>query len=42
MACVREKKSTDMGLVGKPNGKRHLGRPRHTWQENIHVGRTEI
>jgi hypothetical protein len=22
-------------LVGKPEGKRLLGRPRHTWQDNI-------
>ena len=24
-----------MGLVGKPEGKRPLGRPRHRWQDSI-------
>jgi len=23
------------GLVGKPEGKRPLGRPRHRWEDNI-------
>ena len=23
------------GLVGKPEGKRRLGRPRHRWEDNI-------
>jgi hypothetical protein len=29
-------------LVGKPEGKRPLGRPRHTWKDNIKMGLTEI
>jgi hypothetical protein len=24
-------------LVGKPEGKRPLGRPRHRWEENIRI-----
>jgi hypothetical protein len=24
-------------LVGKPEGKRHLGRPRHRWEDNINM-----
>jgi hypothetical protein len=29
-------------LVGKPEGKRPLGRPRHRWEENIRMDLTEI
>jgi hypothetical protein len=25
-------------LVGKPEGKRPLGRPRHRWEDNIKMG----
>jgi hypothetical protein len=25
-------------LVGKPEGKRSLGRPRHRWKDNIKMG----
>jgi len=25
-------------LVGKPKGKRPLGRPRHAWEDNIKMG----
>jgi hypothetical protein len=25
-------------LVGKPEGKRPLGRPRHRWEDNIKIG----
>jgi hypothetical protein len=29
-------------LVGKPEGKRPLGRPRHRWVDNIKIGLREI
>ena len=29
-------------LVGKPEGKRPLGRPRHRWEHNINVGLQEV
>jgi hypothetical protein len=28
--------------VGKPEGKRSLGRPRHRWVDNIKIGLREI
>jgi hypothetical protein len=30
------------GLVGRPKGKRPLGRPRHRWEYNIKMDLTEI
>jgi hypothetical protein len=29
-------------LVGKPEGKRPLGRPRHRWEDNINIGLQEV
>jgi hypothetical protein len=29
-------------LVGKPEGKRPLGRPRHRWKDNIKMGFQEL
>ena len=29
-------------LVGKPEGKRPLGRPRHRWEDNIEVDLQEV
>jgi hypothetical protein len=29
-------------LVGKPEGKRPLGRPRHKWDDNIRMGLQEV
>jgi hypothetical protein len=29
-------------LVGRPEGKRPLGRPRRSWQDNIKIDLTEI
>jgi hypothetical protein len=29
-------------LVGKPDGKRQLGRPRHRWEDNIKVDFQEV
>ena len=29
-------------LVGKPEGKRRLGRPRHRWEDNIKIDLQEV
>jgi hypothetical protein len=29
-------------LVGKPEGKRSLGRPRHRWEDNIKMGLQQV
>jgi hypothetical protein len=29
-------------FVGKPEGKKPLGRPKHTWEDNIKMGLEEI
>jgi hypothetical protein len=31
-----------MVLVGKPEGKRPLGRPRRRWEDNIKIGLQEV
>ena len=35
VACTRERKGVYRVLVGKPEGKRPLGRPRRRWEDNI-------
>jgi hypothetical protein len=35
VACMREKRNAYRILVGKLEGKRPLGRPRHRWEDNI-------
>ena len=35
MACMGEGRGVHRVLVGKPEGKRPLGRPRRTWEDNI-------
>jgi hypothetical protein len=37
-----EKRNVYRLLVGKPEGKRPLGRPRHRWIDNIKMGLLEI
>jgi hypothetical protein len=37
-----EKRNAYRILVGMPEGKRPLGRPRHTWVNNIRMDLTEI
>jgi hypothetical protein len=37
-----EKRSVCRLLVGKPEGKRSLGRPRHRWIDNIKMDLSEI
>jgi hypothetical protein len=35
VARLGKKRGVYMFLVGKPEGKRPLGRPRHRWEDNI-------
>ena len=35
VACIGEGRGVHRVLVGKPEGKRPLGRPRHRWEDNI-------
>jgi hypothetical protein len=35
VARMGEDRGVDRVLVGKPEGKRPLGRPRHRWEDNI-------
>jgi len=42
VACMGERKGVDRVLVGKPEGKRLLGRPRRRWKDNIKVDLREV
>ena len=42
MACMGEGRGVHSVLVGKPEGKRPLGRPRHTWEDNIKMDLQEV
>jgi hypothetical protein len=42
VACMREGRGVYRVLVGRPKGKRPLGRPRHRWKDNIKIDLTEI
>ena len=35
MACMGERSGVNRVSVGKPEGKRPLGRPRRRWEDNI-------
>jgi hypothetical protein len=37
-----ERRSIYRVLVGKPEGKRPLGRPRHRWEDNIEMDLQEV
>jgi hypothetical protein len=39
---MREKRNTYRLLVGKPDGKRPLGRPRRRWVDNIKMDLGEV
>ena len=39
---MEEDRSAFNILTGKPTGKRHLGRPRHRWENNITMNLEEI
>jgi hypothetical protein len=41
VACTEEINSYKI-LVGKPEGKKPLGRPRHRWEDNIRMDLREI
>jgi hypothetical protein len=42
VACIGERRGAYRVLVGRPKGKRPLGRPRHWWEDNIKLDLTEI
>ena len=42
MACMGEGRDMHRVLVGKPEGKRPLGRPRHRWENNIKMDLQEV
>jgi hypothetical protein len=42
VARMEEGRGVHKVLVGKPVGKRPLGRPRHRWEENINVDLQEV
>jgi hypothetical protein len=42
VACVGERRGVYRILVGKLEGKRPLGRPRHRWEDNIKMDLKEV
>ena len=42
MACTEEGRGVHRVLVGKPEGKRPLGRPRRRWEDNIKMDLQEV
>ena len=42
MARMEEGRVVHKVLVGKPEGKRPLGRPRHRWEDNIKMDLQEV
>ena len=42
VAHMREGTGVHRILVGKPEGKRPLGRPRHRWEDNINMDLQEV
>ena len=42
MARMEEGRGVHKVLVGKPEGKRPLGRPRHRWENNIKMDLQEV
>jgi len=42
VALMGERRGAYMVLVGKPEGKRPLGRPRHIWEDNIKMHLQEV
>ena len=42
MAHMGEGRGVHKVLMGKPEGKRQLGRPRHIWEDNIKMDLQEV
>jgi hypothetical protein len=42
IVCMGERRGVYRILVGKPEGKRPLGRPRHRWQDNTEMDLQEV
>ena len=42
VACMGKRRGVCGVLVGKPEGKRPLGRPRHRWENNIKLDLQEV
>ena len=42
VACMEEGRGVHNVLVGKPHGKRPLGRPRRRWEDNIKMNLQEV
>jgi hypothetical protein len=42
VACIGERKGVHRVLVGKPEGKRAFGRPRHGWEGNMKMDPQEV
>ena len=42
MACMGEGRGVHRVLVGKPEGKRPLGRARRRWEDNIRIDLQEV
>ena len=42
MARMEEGRGVHKALVGKPEGKRPMGRPRRRWEDNIKMGLQEL
>jgi hypothetical protein len=42
VARMGEERGVQRVLVGKPEGKRPLGRPRRRWKDNIKMGLQEV
>jgi len=41
-ALTWERRCVNKGMVGKPEGKRPLGRPRHRWEDIIKIDLQEV
>jgi hypothetical protein len=42
VACTGKRRHSDIILSGKPEGKKHIGRPRRKWDCNEQVDLTEM
>jgi hypothetical protein len=42
VACMEEERSAQNILVRKPERKRPLGRPKHTWENNMKINFKEV